>query len=335
MRHHRRTNENNVDLNRNTLSSEMWSNVRKRDPNFVGYVDMDMNTLNPFIPVDEDGNLFSWVDAAREGGFDGDVTKLHEQDEEVRNAASAYDHTANYPQHRVSLREPDETINTWLDEKSNILQVFGSCISAILRLGYTAAKRGFVSSQYHKQSGVFYGGGAHNTDKWENSVFAVQHAIYKFAGLDFSSDSDRTLWIDVHTGLGKYGDYSILRAGGNDRGDDSVSSNWISKFSSLLDNQSNNDPSVSSGYDQTTGFINGPILCPPPNCFSMSQEFGTRPSVAVAMALILENKGQHDSASGGRRYGHLTSWAFYPMRLSWRRKALRGGMDMLRLALNF
>ena len=30
MRHHRRTNENNVDLNRNVLSDEMWTNLRKR-----------------------------------------------------------------------------------------------------------------------------------------------------------------------------------------------------------------------------------------------------------------------------------------------------------------
>lgn len=37
MRHHRRTNENNVDLNRNVLSDAMWKMIRARDPNFVNY----------------------------------------------------------------------------------------------------------------------------------------------------------------------------------------------------------------------------------------------------------------------------------------------------------
>ena len=37
MRHHRRTNENNVDLNRNVLSEEMWKMIRARDPNCVSY----------------------------------------------------------------------------------------------------------------------------------------------------------------------------------------------------------------------------------------------------------------------------------------------------------
>ena len=37
MRHHRRTNENNVDLNRNVLSDKMWTVIRARDPNFVSY----------------------------------------------------------------------------------------------------------------------------------------------------------------------------------------------------------------------------------------------------------------------------------------------------------
>ena len=37
MRHHRHTNENNVDLNRNVLSDELWAVIRARDPNFVSY----------------------------------------------------------------------------------------------------------------------------------------------------------------------------------------------------------------------------------------------------------------------------------------------------------
>ncbi|KAL7540301.1 hypothetical protein ACHAXR_010016 [Thalassiosira sp. AJA248-18] len=336
MRHHRRANENNVDLNRNVLSEQMWSHIRQRDPNFVGYVDMD-SELNPFAAKDGNGRLFSWVDAARNGGFHGDVAKLRQQDEKVKNAVDE----SNYsPQKHIaaSLKEPKNTFNSWLDEKKDVLGAIGKVISSLIRLGYTTGKRAMVASQYHKPSGVFYGGGAHNNNKWENSVFAVQHAISEFAGFDqFNSSSNRTIWIDVHTGLGKYAEYSILVKG--DGGDISSQPTgqlhtWASKFTSLLEESgmSSNDESVSAGYDQTIGFINDSILCPPPNCFPLTQEFGTRPGPAIAVALILENMGYH---SAGRKYGHLTSWAFYPQRLSWRRKTLQGGMEMLHASLDF
>jgi len=54
--------------------------------------------------------------------------------------------------------------------------------------------------------------------------------------------------------------------------------------------------------------------------------------IGVAVALILENKAYN---SRERKYGHLTSWAFNPQRLSWRRKSLRGGMDMLHAMMDF
>lgn len=42
----RRVNEDNVDLNRNILSTEEFRFVKSRDPNYAGYVDLDSN-LNP------------------------------------------------------------------------------------------------------------------------------------------------------------------------------------------------------------------------------------------------------------------------------------------------
>lgn len=339
MRHHRRTNENNVDLNRNVLSEKMWRDVRKRDPNFVGYVDMD-STLNPFETVNENGKLFSWVDAAKEGGFEGDVTKLSKQDKKAKS--TIYESKHSLPQHSSSdiLKEQTYGINEWLNEKKNILQVTKIAIAAIGSLGFTNAKRGLVASQYHKPPGLAYGGGAHSENMWENSIFAVQHAITEFAGLRFDSTFSTTVWIDVHTGLGKYGDYSILTKGGPSSDTASEYSEeyaWRFKFRLLLEKSQmglgkSSEKSVSEGYDEAKGFITDSVLCPDPYCYSMTQEFGTRPGVGVAVALILENKGHH---AVGRKYSHLTSWAFYPQRLSWRRKALRGGMELLHAGIEF
>ena len=221
----------------------------------------------------------------------------------------------------------------------------------ILVLGYTNAKRGLVMSQYHKQSGLSYGGGAHNSHGWENSVLAVRHAIAKLAGLRFDDDADplndnnddggsggRAVWVDVRTGLGGYRWYSVLTAG---RGDERPRAAWMTEFASLLEGAgmgygSSVDTGVSSGYGATRGFLIGNVQCLPPRCAGVTQEFGTRPRVGVAMALILENAGYHHSGDGGGRRAHANylTWAFYPQRLSWRRMTLCGGINMLHTILN-
>ena len=379
MRHHRRTNENNVDLNRNVLSKSTWKDVRTRHPNKYRYVDMD-SILNPFQSYNlEDGQPFSWVDAARKGGFEGDVADLYRHDAQGNNRNS---HQCQGQQDCTSgimhgLPPPKSHMNmlrSLLLDVKHVLRTLKSALVAICTLGYTDAKRAIVSAQYHKPSGLSYGGGAHNNNDniWEKSVLAVQHAINKFGGYRFSTPtsvssagstsssslssssldgSDRTLWIDVHTGLGKYGEYSILTRNGmssavsKEEEEPSCSSHnnsWMSKLTALLERQhmgygqSSNSDSVSAGYDQTQGFITDSILCPPPYCNGITQEFGTRPSIGVIVALVLENMGYHTAGErGSAHYGHFLTWAFNPQRLSWRRKTLRGGMEMLHTALQF
>jgi hypothetical protein len=122
----------------------------------------------------------------------------------------------------------------------------------------------------------------------------------------------------------------------------SHNNSWMSKLTALLERQhmgygqSSNSDSVSAGYDQTQGFITDSILCPPPYCNGITQEFGTRPSIGVIVALVLENMGYHTAGErGSAHYGHFLTWAFNPQRLTWRRKTLRGGMEMLHTALQF
>lgn len=374
MRHHRRTNENNVDLNRNVLSESTWKEVRTRHPNKYRYVDMD-SILNPFQSYNlEDGEPFSWVDAARKGGHEGDVADLYRHDAQDNTRNSHQCCTSGIMHELPPPKSNMDMLSSSLLDVKHVLRTLKSALIAIFTLGYTDAKRAIVSAQYHKPSGLSYGGGAHNNNNgnaWENSVLAVQHAINEFGGYRFSmstsvssSDSsssssaldeiDRTLWIDVHTGLGKYGEYSILTRHGmssveskeEEEGQSSCSSHnndsWMTKFTSLLERQqmgygqSSSSASVSAGYEQTQGFITDSILCPPPYCNGITQEFGTRPSIGVIVALVLENMGYHTAGERGRTpYGHFLTWAFNPQRLSWRRKTLRGGMEMLHTALQF
>lgn len=287
MRHHRRTNENNVDLNRNVLAPDKTKAIIERHPNYFGYDDMDA-ALNPVDSFTQ-----------RQG------QNIPEQ--------SSYD-----------------TIHTFMKEIGSIASVLGSIVKIIASKGYSNAKKTIVSAQYHKKAGVFYGGNG----RWENSVVAVQHAIDEFAGFSLSSGNanaqSKVFWIDVHTGLGKFGAYALLRK------EKTESNLWTSQLNTLVagfeEKQASSSKAVSSGYEQTVGFINGGVLCPPPSCYAITQEFGTRPGVAVVLSLVLENKGFN---WGKGEFAYLTSNAFQPQRLSWRRTALRGGSEMLLAALKF
>ncbi|KAL3815544.1 hypothetical protein ACHAXA_004189 [Cyclostephanos tholiformis] len=229
-----------------------------------------------------------------------------------------------------------------------VLRIIGSILQQVIALGYTNAKQGLVTGQYHRPSGLSYGGGAHNSKRWENSILAVQHAIMELAGFRFDSPANLDnncgrplVWVDVHTGLGRYGRYSLLTKNGDKlRGGGKQPHAWMSEFMSLLERNGmgygrSSDTGVSSGYDRTMGFINNKIMCPSPRCMGITQEFGTRPGIGVAVVLIMENMGHHLSASGRRLYADYLMWAFYPQRNSWRRKTLRGGIKMLHAILNF
>jgi len=264
MRHHRRTNENNVDLNRNVLTPTMWEVVQNRQPNFVGYDDLDP-VLNPIA---------------------------------------------------LTTRGTE-----WLEEIRDVTQVFWNVLGSAVRFGATNVKRTMVASQYHKQSGVFYGGNG----RPEQSILALQHAIYSFANF-FNATTDKAVWIDVHTGLGKFAEYSLLV-----KGDTSQRPLWAKEILSILANSQmgygvSRDADVSEGYDQTKGFVYGELLCPLSKCLALPQEFGTHPTFAVATALILEN-------SNRERYNHLTNAAFNPLSLSWRHKSIVGGMEVLKKVL--
>lgn len=331
MRHNRRTNENNVDINRNALSTEEWGIIRSRDPNFAGYVSLD-SILNPFVPVNGAGELFSWVDAAKKSGYTGDVSELKQRDNEVQEAASR-DQSGSMKQCGISPLGEASNFDNWLKQNVEIIKSIPRLIKALAVVGYTQTKRAFVSSQYLKQVGSQYGGGAHKNHKnvWENSVFAVEHAIKQFM-----SSANNLFWIDVHTGLGKYGKFALLSAGTkyanaskNDPPD------WVRKLTQRITKSQNTDKSsdkgVSEGYNLTRGFINSQLICRPPNCFANTQEFGTRPGILVGMAMVLENKGH---SIGTNNFAFATSWAFNPKRLSWRRKTMTGGIEMLYTALD-
>jgi hypothetical protein len=188
-------------------------------------------------------------------------------------------------------------------------------------------------------------------------VLAIQHTFAKLTGLQFDDnivdtpedDGDRrTVWVDIHTRLGGFRWYSVLtkvnnkdddkRARGG-RGNRSHAA-WMAELAFLLDGAGHGVPPIRQswcflGVKCDEGILNGDVLCLLPRCMGVTQEFGTRPAMAVATALVLENAGYHSKNSGRRAHANYLMWAFYPQRLGWRRMMLRGGVGMLHAILDF
>jgi hypothetical protein len=84
------------------------------------------------------------------------------------------------------------------------------------------------------------------------------------------------MWVDMHTGLGGQGGYSMLTKNGDGIGSiggggDKRPHVWILEFASLLEGngmgygRSGND-GMSVVYNRTVGFLNSEVLCPLPCC---------------------------------------------------------------------
>lgn len=60
----RRVNENNVDINRNFLTEQQFIDVKKRDPNYAGYIDFD-GLINPKVQISKSVNVNDAVNIFR------------------------------------------------------------------------------------------------------------------------------------------------------------------------------------------------------------------------------------------------------------------------------
>jgi Protein of unknown function (DUF2817) len=256
MAHYRRFNENNVDLNRNGIHD--FSQVSQRDPNLVGYVDLDA-IFNPTRPFR--------------------------------------------------------------------LGFFAEAIPAILKHGLTKLKKAMVTGQYHKSTGIFYGG----MTRMEASNQKLYDFCQGFLNTHRSSGHGKTTWINVHTGLGKSGIDTIL-VGSEMAAIQGAVETVARVFHDSLVPGVTGGHDVQDGYDMMIGATEQLMrpLFPSPDDWIITQEFGTVPSVFVARAIILENM----------RYNHLGDTtsdilrsAFYPRTLKWRRSILTRGVRIVQQAM--
>lgn len=186
---------------------------------------------------------------------------------------------------------------------------------AIVRYGFTALKQAIGGGQYEYPKGIMFGGKQLEQGPREYQTFLSEHL----------AAAQRVVAIDVHTGLGKYGEDTLLS---ESQGYETARRMFGERVTPL-------DPEQGPAY-RASGAIDSmvPRVLPKARVYFLTQEFGTYSSVKVLRALREENRWDH---YGDGTVNHPTKQKlkeiFGPEDESWRRSVLARGRQLLKQAM--
>lgn len=233
--------------------------------------------------------------------------------------------TANYSDF-VHLTAPQRKPNFWID---GIVRFWCSVVPALLIHGYESMKHVLVAGQYHHPQGIFYGG-----TQWEPSIQGL---------IDFAQQKDRGIlkgndgpivWIDIHTGLGKFGMDTVQTE--KPIPVESFKKSFPTAYHVLTPDVK--DRGALSGYSDSHGALTSYIFeASNRTALTLTQEFGTLPGTLVARAMILENMIYHFGNEDEKR-ALGRPWlqaAFYPQSTQWRASIVQRGVTLALQSLDF
>lgn len=207
-------------------------------------------------------------------------------------------------------------------------------LTAIYRYGLFNLKAALVAGQYHEAKGQFYGG-----TEIQPSLSKLYDWLESYIdGKSFAA----VTWVDVHTGLGKSGEDTMLPAINVD-GSEEVYRDEVEKWYPDSHNPFPKQSGSTTGSDVAKGYkgvkFTGDYFLA---LFDRSQqpllaaeEFGTIPMVLVGRALTIENAAHnHLPADQALVWAKRTLRpAFYPSRSDWRRQILERGTRVLQQSI--
>lgn len=226
----------------------------------------------------------------------------------------------------VKARDPNiasyQDISDYINPKkpASILQayftMFFNMAYLIPNVGYDNLKKALVTGTYTEPKGIFYGG-----DKLERSHVLLEQFLRDQGLLSRSP----VTWLDVHTGLGAKLEMNLLvdtketvsKIKGDFPGQDLQSLDGKQTPEELSEETTH----VTAGYELARGhmasyyqplFTNSTV---PP--LVMAQEFGTRPDVLVARAMILENAAYHYAPDTQHHWSKYMLDAFHVRSHDW------------------
>ncbi len=185
-----------------------------------------------------------------------------------------------------------------------------------LRYGFQSLKRATVAGQYEYPKGLFYGG----------RHLEQGPALFRRWIVGRLGEVSRLFAIDVHTGLGEWGQESLfLRRSGMDAGE----------LGKKLGRRLADDPGEDGiGYPIRGGYAGAFDAFPPATeTLLIIQEFGTYPAARVLHALREENRWHH---FGGGTLDHTAKTRlkdiFCPRSPHWRELVVNRGVSLARAA---
>jgi hypothetical protein len=181
----------------------------------------------------------------------------------------------------------------------------------ILRYGFPTLKQAVAGGQYEFPEGLFFGGKRLEEGPLKYQTFIAQ----RLSSVRYISA------IDVHTGLGRYGEDTIL-----------TGTNEYAELRRVYGNRvAPSGPTESPAY-QVRGGLHArlPAIVPQARVSFLTQEFGTYNPIKVLGALRTENRWHYH---GGRLPGHAAGRTlkntFCPDDESWRQAVLKRGQELL------
>ncbi|TWT33392.1 M14 family metallopeptidase [Blastopirellula retiformator] len=191
----------------------------------------------------------------------------------------------------------------------------------LMRYGMTQVKQAIAGGQYEFPRGLFYGGKGPS----ETQQLLTPH--WKA----WLGQTQRVIHLDIHTGLGRWGELTLLSAAGND-------SPWRQNVGKALGGASyNREQENAIAYEARGDFglwcaeqaedVDYAYYC---------AEFGTYSPTRVLRALRAENQAHHwgDPASAAFQTAKRNAAeAFCPARMAWRQKTLARGLALCESAI--
>jgi hypothetical protein len=251
-----------------------------------------IHALNPFG--------MAWLRRANENNVDLN-----------RNFLGADDDFTGAPDHYAAL---DPFLNPASPPASPLTELFAlRAAGKILQYGMPALRRAIASGQYDFPRGLFFGGQRHEQGPRRFQLYISGRF----------SDSSRLVAIDVHTGLGRFGEDCLL-----------VSD---AEMQFAFGSRARSPDAKHIGY-RPRGAHDGLYfrMFPAAQVYFAVQEFGTRHPLAVLAALRAENRCHHYGAAGAQeihRAKRRLLEVFCPSDKRWREQVLKRGREVIGQAL--
>jgi hypothetical protein len=188
---------------------------------------------------------------------------------------------------------------------------------ATVNLGTSAIRQAVASGQYRFPKGIFYGGNGLEPEAKLYSEWLTDH----LRGVQ------ELFVIDVHTGLGDYGQQTLFLRSPTVSAEDMADELQVPIASDAIE-------AGVMGYAHRGGHSSVyPQVLPAARTVYLTQEFGTYSGPRLLRALRAENQHHH---FGDGRLGHWSKQQlkkmFYPEDLKWRRQVVTQGCDLVHRA---